>query len=76
MSLRLACLAVLRAFGWLALIARSDCAKDADSAWRRRPGGRVHRRPGPAETPDTLIRRVMGALVVAIGIRYLWSGPG
>jgi uncharacterized membrane protein YfcA len=26
--------------------------------------------------PDTLIRRVMGALVVAIGIRYLWSGLG
>jgi uncharacterized membrane protein YfcA len=24
--------------------------------------------------PDTLIRRVMGALVLAIGARYLWSG--
>src|ERR1700689_4947312 len=24
--------------------------------------------------PDTLIRRMMGLLVVAIGIRYLWSG--
>jgi uncharacterized membrane protein YfcA len=26
--------------------------------------------------PDALIRRVMGALVVAIGARYLWSGLG
>jgi uncharacterized protein len=26
--------------------------------------------------PDTLIRRLMGVLVVAIGIRYLWSGLG
>src|SRR6202046_1913918 len=32
-------------------------------------GGRVQRR-----LPDTLIRRVMGVLVVAIGARYLWSG--
>jgi uncharacterized membrane protein YfcA len=24
--------------------------------------------------PDLLIRRVMGVLVVAIGVRYLWSG--
>src|SRR5260370_64422 len=29
-SLRLAYLAVLRTFGWLALLARSDCAKDAE----------------------------------------------
>jgi len=26
--------------------------------------------------PDTLIRRVMGVLVAAIGVRYLWSGLG
>lgn len=26
--------------------------------------------------PDILIRRVMGVLVVAIGVRYLWSGLG
>jgi small neutral amino acid transporter SnatA (MarC family) len=26
--------------------------------------------------PDTLIRRMMGVLVVAIGVRYLWSGLG
>jgi uncharacterized protein len=26
--------------------------------------------------PDTLIRRVVGVLVVAIGVRYLWSGLG
>jgi hypothetical protein len=26
--------------------------------------------------PDTLIRRTMGVLVVAIGARYLWSGFG
>jgi uncharacterized membrane protein YfcA len=24
--------------------------------------------------PDVLIRRLMGVLVIAIGIRYLWSG--
>ena len=30
MSLRLACLAVLRVFGWLALLARSERAKDAE----------------------------------------------
>jgi len=30
MFLRLAYLAVLRVFGWLALLARSDCAKDAE----------------------------------------------
>jgi uncharacterized protein len=26
--------------------------------------------------PDTVIRRVMGVLVAAIGVRYLWSGLG
>ena len=26
--------------------------------------------------PDTLIRRMMGVLVIAIGVRYLWSGLG
>jgi hypothetical protein len=26
--------------------------------------------------PDAVIRRVMGVLVVAIGVRYLWSGLG
>jgi hypothetical protein len=30
MSLRFAYLAVLRVLGWLALLARSDCAKDAE----------------------------------------------
>jgi uncharacterized protein len=34
-------------------------------------GARIQRR-----LPDTLIRRVMGVLVVAIGGRYLWSGLG
>jgi putative transposase len=29
-SLRLACLAMLRVFGWPALLARSDRAKDAE----------------------------------------------
>jgi uncharacterized protein len=32
-------------------------------------GARIQQR-----LPDTLIRRVMGVLVVAIGARYLWSG--
>jgi uncharacterized protein len=26
--------------------------------------------------PDVLIRRVMGVLVIAIGIRYVWAGLG
>jgi hypothetical protein len=30
MLLRIAYLAVLRVFGWLAFLARSDCAKDAE----------------------------------------------
>ncbi|MGO8885950.1 MAG: sulfite exporter TauE/SafE family protein [Streptosporangiaceae bacterium] len=34
-------------------------------------GARLQRR-----LPDVLIRRVMGVLVVAIGVRYLWSGLG
>ena len=34
-------------------------------------GARIQR-----HLPDTLIRRVMGVLVVAIGVRYLWSGLG
>ena len=34
-------------------------------------GARIQR-----HLPDTLIRRVMGVLVVAIGARYLWSGLG
>jgi uncharacterized membrane protein YfcA len=34
-------------------------------------GARIQRR-----LPDTVIRRVMGVLVVAIGARYLWSGLG
>jgi uncharacterized protein len=34
-------------------------------------GARIQRR-----LPDALIRRVMGMLVVAIGVHYLWSGLG
>jgi uncharacterized membrane protein YfcA len=34
-------------------------------------GARIQR-----QLPDALIRRVMGVLVIAIGIRYLWSGLG
>jgi len=34
-------------------------------------GARIQR-----HLPDTLIRRMMGVLVVAIGVRYLWSGLG
>jgi uncharacterized protein len=34
-------------------------------------GARIQRR-----LPDTLIRTVIGVLVVAIGVRYLWSGLG
>ena len=34
-------------------------------------GARIQR-----HLPETLIRRVVGVLVVAIGARYLWSGLG
>ena len=34
-------------------------------------GARIQR-----HLPDTVIRRVMGVLVVAIGVRYLWAGLG
>jgi putative Ca2+/H+ antiporter (TMEM165/GDT1 family) len=34
-------------------------------------GARIQQR-----LPDTLILRLTGVLVVAIGARYLWSGPG
>ena len=34
-------------------------------------GARIQR-----HLPDTVIRRVMGVLVFAIGARYLWSGLG
>jgi uncharacterized protein len=34
-------------------------------------GARIQR-----HLPDTVIRRVMGVLVVAIGVRYLWSDLG
>ena len=27
-----------------------------------------------ARLPDTLIRRIVGVIVIAIGARYLWSG--
>jgi uncharacterized protein len=29
-----------------------------------------------ARLPETAIRRIVGVLVVAIGVRYLWSGLG
>ena len=41
MSLRIAYLAVLRMFGWLALLARSDRAKDAGDAAVSGTGGHV-----------------------------------
>ena len=28
----------------------------------------------PARLPDTLISRIVGVLVIASGVRYLWSG--
>jgi len=43
-------------------------------------GGLRHRGRGytgariQGRLPETLIRRTVGALVIAIGVRYLWSG--
>jgi uncharacterized protein len=36
--------------------------------------GALYRYWRQGHLPDTVIRRVLGALVVAIGARYLWSG--
>jgi len=43
-------------------------------ARHRRPHRRLHRSPAAAPLPDTVIRRLIGTVVIAIGIRYLWSG--
>jgi uncharacterized protein len=44
------------------------------SAWPRRAGRRLYRARIQSRLPDTLIRRLVGILVIAIGARYLWSG--
>ena len=46
MSLRLAYLAVVRVFGWLALLASSDCAKDAEILLLRHQVAVLHRQAG------------------------------
>jgi hypothetical protein len=46
MSLRLACLAVLRVFSWLPLLARSERAKDAAILILRRRIAVLSARPG------------------------------
>jgi hypothetical protein len=55
MSLRLAYLAVLRVFGWLALLARSDRDKDAEIL--RRPANPKLRDPDAANTDADLGKR-------------------
>ena len=42
----------------------------ASAAW----DGAYTRARLQSRLPDTLIRRLVGIVVIAIGIRYLWSG--
>ena len=56
MSLRLAYLAVLRVFGWLALLPRSDRAKDAEILILRRQVAVLQR-----QGPEAVLGRPGGA---------------
>jgi hypothetical protein len=73
MSLRLAYLAVLRMFGWLALLARSDLAKDAEililrhqvALLQRQSDGAGHEAAaGPAASTARSAHDNLGALTI------------
>ena len=58
--IRLVCLVVVRVFGWLVLLARSDAAKDAEILVLRREVA-VLRRQVARSRPDWADRAVVGA---------------
>jgi hypothetical protein len=70
MPLRFACLAVLRVFGWLALLARSDRAKDAEILILRHQLAVLHRQ---ATTPQLswVDRAVLARLLTGSQLRQL-----
>jgi len=53
---------------------RGSQLADGHRAGCRRPGRRLYRGRIQLRLPDALIRRLVGVLALAIGIRYLWSG--
>ena len=70
MSLRLACLAVLRVFGWLALLARSERAKDAEILILRQQVGVLQRQVKAARL-SWAGRAVLAALARLLPARQL-----
>ena len=62
-------------------LAATRPARDHALAHRHRAGHRRHRRrlprrPMQSRLPDTLIRRIVGILAIAIAAHYLWLGLG
>ena len=73
MSIRFAYLAVLRVFGWLALLARSDRAKDAEILILRHQVGVLHRQ---VKTPrlswaDRAVLAALARLLTGSQLRQL-----
>jgi putative transposase len=64
MTLRFAYLAVLRVFGWLALLARSDHAKDAEILILRHQVAVLQRQTGPPKLSQSY-RAILAALACA-----------
>ena len=81
MSLRLACLAVLRVFGWLALLARSERAKDAEILILRQQDGVLERQARAARLwwAGRAVLAARAGLLPARQLRQLrliiWPGP-
>ncbi len=73
MSLRLAYLAVLRIFGWLALLARSDRAKDAEILLLRHQVAVLQRQAGTPKLswPDRAILSALARLLPSGHLRHL-----
>jgi putative transposase len=59
--IRLVCLFMVRVFGWLALLVRSDAAKDAEILVLRHEIAVLRRQAAPPE-PDWADRAVLAAL--------------
>ena len=73
MSLRLAYLAVLRVFGWLALLTRSDRDKDAEILLLRHQVAVLQRQAGTPKLswPDRAILSALARLLPSGHLRHL-----